>query len=316
MKILGWAFLSPFAFEFGHCVSVRAGSSNSEVIEPYTNRNLAAPSRSLRSIRVPDITPADWMTYEEGIVKSASSRFLTSDSITSAADFIESNLRVLGYDVEFDAFEPPIPGKPAKNIIGRRVGATSETVLIGAHYDDLPSSGPAPGADDNASGVATLLSVARALSSLRPKRNIVFVAFSGEEQGMVGSAHFARSVAPGMNIVASIILDQDGNPGTSRSLILESVGETEDNLRLMDTIADSMDKNLGTPVVNFKGFGSDHVSMSSAGIPAVLAIERDNMKFAKEYGHTSRDDLSVIDDTFGSAIANTILQAVVRLAMA
>jgi len=289
-----------------------------EVIEPYTNRFLAAPARSLRSSRIPAISPVDWMNYEKGLVKSTWSRFSSSGAITSAAGFIESNFRVLGYDVQSDIFKiEKVSGDvQAKNIIARRVGEMPETILIGAHYDDLPSHGPAPGADDNASGIATMLSVARAVAGLKPKRNIVFVAFSAEEQGMLGSKHFAKSMAPAMHITASLILDQNGNPGTTRSLILESVGESKENLRLMDTVADSMNADLGAPVVNFKGFGSDHVSLAESGIPSVLLIERENMKFSKLYGHTSRDDLSNIDEHFGSGIANTVLQTIVRLAMA
>jgi hypothetical protein len=318
MIFFPWVPLLPLTLSLVLSVSVRDASSGGESLEPYTNRFLAAPSKSLRDLKVPEITPADWMNYETALVQSAQSRFLRSETIMSAADFIETNMRALGLDVQNDIFYPGpgTSGKGTRNIVGRLVGESSETVLIGAHYDDLPSEGPAPGADDNASGVATLLSIARALSGFRPKRNIVFVAFSAEEQGMVGSSHFVQSMAPSLHISASIILDQNGNPGASRSVILESVGESRENLEIMDTLASSMDPTLGEPVINFQGFGSDHVPLAQAGIPAVLVIERENMKFAKAYGHTSRDDLSNIDGSYGSGIANTVLQAAVRLSLA
>ena len=296
-------------------VRVRDGH---ELIEPYTNHYLAAPYKNLRMLKVPQVSSADWMQYEKNLVNSAFSRYSGSDSIESSAEFIESNFRVLGLDVQIDSFSTSIGGqtKPAKNVIGRIVGSVPESILIGAHYDDLPSSGPAPGADDNASGVATMLSIARALSGFKPIRNIVFVAFSAEEQGTVGSAHFAEQMAPTMEIVSAIILDQNGNPGSSRGIILESLGKSEENLRIIDTIANSIDLTLNGPVVNYQGFGSDHIPLSRKGIPAVLVIERDNMQFADKYGHTASDDLSNIDGSFGSAIANTVLEAVVRLSQA
>lgn len=297
-------------------ISVRDSSTGAELIEPYTNHNLAAPSGHLRRPRSSMILPVNWMNLEEGLVNSADSRHVNNPSIDSSARFITDKFAEVGLVVQIDEFTPPGSSKPIKNIVGKLVGSSSESVLVGAHYDDLPSTGPAPGADDNASGVATLLSVAEALSGSKPKRNIIFVAFSGEEQGTLGSSHFAEILAPTMNIKDAIILDQNGNPGSSRRVILEALGKSDENQRIIDTLADSMDADLTRPVVNYQGFGSDHVPLSHAGIPSVLVIESENMKFAKEYGHTARDDLSHIDASYGSSIAQTVLEAVTRLAMA
>lgn len=316
MKIFD--LVSPLCFvASADSLSLRSQSRGQEVIEPYNNHFLEAPALDLKSVKIPEVSPNDWMNFEQSLVQSAYSRYIDSDSIKSSTDFLESQFRELGLDVSLDRF--PTPGGDGKrvtsNVIGRLTGSTSESVLMGAHYDDLPIEGEAPGADDNASGVATLLSVARALAGFKPKRNIIFVAFSGEEQGMIGSGHFVYSAAPNMDITSAIIMDQNGNPGKSRGVILESVGKSQRDFHIIDTIADSMDGSLTRPVVNYNGFGSDHVPLANAGIPSVLVIERENMKFAKTYGHTSRDDLSNIDPVFGSGIANTVLRAVVRLAM-
>jgi Zn-dependent M28 family amino/carboxypeptidase len=178
-------------------------------------------------------------------------------------------------------------------------------------------TGSSPGADDNASGVATLLSVARVLSqsSTPYKRNIIFVAFSGEEQGLIGSSHFAEKRAPSMNIKSAIILDQDGNPGRDWGIIFESVGSNTGQLKIIDTLAESTDKKIGNVSTSYDGFGSDHVSLTEIGhIPSVLVIERDNMEFAKEYGHTSNDTIAHVDPIYGSAIARTVAEAIARLA--
>ncbi|HTK74895.1 MAG TPA: M28 family peptidase [Gemmataceae bacterium] len=109
-----------------------------------------------------------------------------------------------------DSYFQPIPWLLSdgtgtdSGFVGRNVGCflpgsdpllKDEWILLSAHFDHLGQSGETiyPGADDNASGIAMLLEVAEAfgLAKKRPRRNILFVAFDLEEQGLQGSAHFA-----------------------------------------------------------------------------------------------------------------------------
>jgi aminopeptidase YwaD len=116
---------------------------------------------------------------------------------------------------------------PSFNVIGILPGRDpklkDEAIVIGAHYDHLGRGGEgslAPregeihhGADDNASGVAGLLELARIFSSQqpRPRRTIVFIAFSGEEEGLIGSSYYVNHpVAPLANTVAMINMDMIG----------------------------------------------------------------------------------------------------------
>ena len=298
------------------------GAKATEAVQPYIDNHSAAPAVQLTDVGMRPITTAVWDSFEKGILESSTTRFSGNPSIEKAASYIESEFLKLGLEVNSDIFDSPASGSNSqtRNIIGRLQGSSDESILVGAHYDSLPVSGPSPGADDNASGVATLLSVAYAVSGLsRPlKRSLVFVAFSGEEQGMKGSSHFAQSFAPSLNIQSAIILDQNGNPGSSRALIYESVGSSADKLRIIDTLAHSTDPSIsGGFEVNHNGFGSDHVPLTTdAGIPSVLVIERENMSFASQYGHTSKDTMDNIDPTYGSAIARTVAEATVRLALA
>ena len=83
-----------------------------------------------------------------------------------------------------------------KNIACEKSGSTNSTIIISAHYDSRMedinnSTARAPGADDNASGVSALLEVARILSNVSLNHSIIFVLFSGEEQGKWGSTHYA-----------------------------------------------------------------------------------------------------------------------------
>ncbi|MBR9989931.1 MAG: M28 family peptidase [Gemmatimonadetes bacterium] len=144
-----------------------------------------------------------------------------------AADYIAARMAALGLsgagtDGSFFQDVPvPVQGgqgadphsaNPHASVTGRNVVALlegsdasvrNEVVIIGAHYDHLGMGGAgslAPGtaaihngADDNASGVAALLRVAALLSAERPARSVLFIAFTGEESGLIGSAFFART---------------------------------------------------------------------------------------------------------------------------
>jgi Zn-dependent M28 family amino/carboxypeptidase len=79
---------------------------------------------------------------------------------------------------------------PARNVLGMVKGKGKGWVVVSAHYDHLGMMGPDalfPGANDNASGVAMLLSLADWFAQHPPKQNILFAAFAGEEAGLVGS---------------------------------------------------------------------------------------------------------------------------------
>ncbi|MGC1132709.1 MAG: M20/M25/M40 family metallo-hydrolase [Nitrososphaeraceae archaeon] len=83
-----------------------------------------------------------------------------------------------------------------KNLVCEKPGSTNNTIMISAHYDSRMedinnSTARAPGADDNASGVSALLEVARVLSNVSLNHSVIFVLFSGEEQGKWGSTHYA-----------------------------------------------------------------------------------------------------------------------------
>ncbi len=124
-----------------------------------------------------------------------------------AAEYIVEEFRSLGLKPLFenDSYDQPIPGNLDGKVIGRNVGAMiegsdlelrEEWVILSAHYDHLGIRNGVlyPGADDNASGVAMLLEVARCVaeSAERPRRSVMFVSFDLEEDALRGSRHFVR----------------------------------------------------------------------------------------------------------------------------
>ena len=107
-----------------------------------------------------------------------------------------------------------------RNVIGLlpATRVTDEYIIIGAHYDHLGRLGHTvyPGADDNASGVAALLSIARMFVAMKadgngPRKNLLFVAFDGKELDMAGSRYFVRNLKiPKSHITAMVNLDMLG----------------------------------------------------------------------------------------------------------
>jgi hypothetical protein len=139
----------------------------------------------------------------------------------------QSTILVNNLTVRFKADVVRINGKSA-NVAGVLKGSdprlAGEYVVIGAHYDHLGLGGPESlaskpegevhhGADDNASGTSGLLELARSLAAerVRPKRSIVFIAFSGEEMGLLGSgAYVKKPAAPMASTVAMLNMDMIG----------------------------------------------------------------------------------------------------------
>jgi hypothetical protein len=208
----------------------------------------------------------------------------------------------------------------AANVIGILEGSDptlkNETIIIGAHYDHLGHGGAgslAPkegeihhGADDNASGTAGVIELARLLTAQkpRPRRSIVFAAFSGEEEGLLGSNYYVNHpLVPLANTIAMINMDMIGRM-KNRSLTIGGMGTaTEwaaivDNANLMQGISVTATNGGGTtpgsgmpivvaangqPVVhsdpakqftltlNNDGYGpSDHSSFYSKQVPVLF----------------------------------------------
>jgi len=139
-------------------------------------------------------------------------------NLSKAADFIEESFVNAGYTVSRQAYEmslPSLKGKKCHNLEVEITGSEKpdEIVLIGAHYDSCEGT---PGANDNASGVAALLGLARAFADKTPSRTLRFVAFTNEEfpyfqSNDMGSFVYASGCRErNENIVAMLSLETMG----------------------------------------------------------------------------------------------------------
>jgi hypothetical protein len=171
-----------------------------------------------------------------------------------------------------------IPGRGAPAADDHAAIDPRETVVLGAHYDHLGFGGvnsAAPGvhavhhgADDNASGTALLVEVARRLVARGPlPRTVLLVAFSGEERGLLGSAHYvANPAVPIADTVAMVNLDMVGRLDAEK-LIVHGTGTSAGFDELVDRLAAAAGL---TTAKEPGGFGpSDHSSFYAKKVPVL-----------------------------------------------
>jgi photosystem II stability/assembly factor-like uncharacterized protein len=205
-----------------------------------------------------------------------------------------------------------------ENLVGEKQGETKpdETVIVCAHYDSISDDpyNSAPGADDNASGIAVVLAAANALSGLSTERTIKFACFAGEEQGLLGSHHYANRLAlAGEKVVAVVNLDMVAYD--------EEKGARDDTSLISNPASDWLAlyyKSCGTLYnsgIIFDDFtdetliSSDHSSFWDVGYPAVFLIEGavgENGTTEYPYYHTTEDTvdkLTVKLNTFNARAA-------------
>lgn len=235
----------------------------------------------------------------------AAVRFLADDALGGrlagspgercAGNYIAATLRGLGLAPAGDSagffqwlplassLNPHGSGGTGRNVVAVLEGADpalrDEFLVIGAHYDHLGGgdyNSLAPdmrgevhnGADDNASGVGALLRVAERMSQApRPARSVLFIAFTGEESGLLGSAHFvANPTVPRERIVGMINMDMVGRLGDA-PLIVNGVDTAEEWRSLLGPAGERAGVTFA---MNGEGYGpSDQTSFYGRDIPVL-----------------------------------------------
>jgi Zn-dependent M28 family amino/carboxypeptidase len=253
-------------------------------------------------------------------------RFTYSDGDERARDLLVDRLGALGYETELDAFR--FAGEDAENIIARKVGVTTPDVvyIFSAHYDSTSESPEtsAPGADDNASGVAAVLEAARVLADVPLESSVWFVLTAAEEQGSVGSAHLARRLKTERTDVRGVIApDMIGYWPLGDDDALDLLGDMG-SVALVDRMAALADA-LGVPYKRFIEheycYGDDHTNFQEAGFPAISpmdCVEAHNIPASGEtlgHYHRSSDTLETLHLPFTTRVAGLIVATLADLAV-
>ncbi|HET8650521.1 MAG TPA: M28 family peptidase [Gemmatimonadales bacterium] len=214
-----------------------------------------------------------------------------------------------------------VAGATGRNVIGLLAGRDprlrDQIVIVGAHYDHLGLGGFGAldpdstgrvhnGADDNASGAAALIHIAAQLAASPPARTVVFIAFSGEEEGLLGSEYYTRHPLYGLDrTVAMINLDMVGRLRNDRLIVYgtQTAREFPALLDSLDRIAAFDLKEQGD------GYGpSDQSSFYAAKIPVLhlfTDLHADYHRATDDWDKLNYDGLKRVVD-FTAALARTL----------
>ncbi len=276
----------------------------------------------------------EWLASPEREGRGAGTR-----GLEDAANYIEERFERLGlapfapggrivdrYSQRFTV--PGENGGPlqVRNVIGVVPGTNpdlkGQTLIISAHYDHLGFGWPDaragakgrlhPGADDNASGVAVMLELARLISDAKPERSVIFAAFSGEEEGLVGARTYVNAAQrPGARFplsghIADLNLDTVGRLGDGKVTVFGAASARELPFIFMGASAVT-----GTPVqtVAQEIGGSDDRAFVEAGVPAVQLFASSTDDY-----HRPSDTADKIDYRGLGKIAGILREAVDYLA--
>lgn len=199
------------------------------------------------------------------------------------------------------------------NIVGYLPGTDDSTIIIGAHYDHLGYGGPAsrytgtdrkihPGADDNGSGTAALLELARNFGAKENQlhHSLLFIAFSGEEKGILGSSYYAKHMTVDTNTVRMMInMDMIGRlREQDKGLMIMGTGTCPEFKHYFDSVL-TTDMKL---TLRESGTGpSDHTAFYNRDIPVLFFFTG-----AHEDYHTPRDVVDKIDFNGVAKVADLV----------
>ncbi len=218
------------------------------------------------------------MTQSVAALTALRTRHSTSTEFSQATDVCRDRLASLGYATLKQSIT--VQGSSSFNVVANKDGSgvARRLWIVCAHLDSINHAGGsgavAPGADDNASGVAAALEIAEILAAEATRDDLRIVLFGGEEQGLYGSRQYVAALPPAEHgrVAGVINMDMVARLNTaSPTVMLEGAPLSQDLInQLAAAAADYTSLAVQTSLYPF---ASDHVPFIDAGIPAVLTIE-------------------------------------------
>ena len=281
----------------------------------------------------------DVQTIINGQTYTIVSRNKNQPSNDKAADYIQQKLEFYGLEVFNQSFS-----STGRNVYAVQTGTEflNQKYIICAHYDDMPSGAIAPGADDNASGVAGLLELASLLSDIQIDRTVKFIAFANEEPPFfktenMGSRVYAKSAKEkNENIKAVFILESIGYYSNklfsqnypplmglvypSRGNFVTVVGNLPSRSLAKEVVV-SFKKNTSFPIESFIGPGfipgvdfSDNWSFWHEGYPCVMIT--DTAFYRNSNYHAATDTYEKLDYDAIAEVVSGLGEVVIEITKA
>ncbi|MFX1561782.1 MAG: M28 family metallopeptidase [Promethearchaeota archaeon] len=256
------------------------------------------------------ISASSYSTIVNRLCNSFGNRLFGTDGNDKAVEYIAEYFEDAGLEVSFHEF-----GASGQNVVGTIPGANilnNECIVVGAHLDAVQGS---PGADDNGSGVAAVMEIARAMAQYQYNYTIIFVAFNAEEQGLIGSKAFAGSLQL-QNASVAIAYNFDmimwNNPSAPSNRKVEIIHDGDISGVFANQAANIGHNWLNAPIqARFDPTmtSSDHYSFWSKNYPAIWFFEYEGGN--NPYYHSIEDapDATGYSYSQGAMVAKTAAAA-------
>jgi hypothetical protein len=326
-----------------HGTVLASGYPPFDLLADYVNP-LDNTQKALEKAGVDAITPESSMGFLKKLTDFPTRSYSNSTASNQVEHWLKSEFEAMGLTTCFHTFASN--SNQLTNVIARVPGTTQSTVTVGAHYDSRPFDGPAPGAEDNGSGVAGLLAMAKAftLTKVQPKHTVNFVAFAGEEPGLIGSQHYADALKNGGEGLPAECRSQSDSflqlnsnrkgrstSAVNRAIIMDEIGWASPNYKKLTVNLESYD-TLGRNVMNHMRhsvadhlgdsidvvhnsgpYGSDHMSFLSNDMECALTINGDDEGYP--FYHKSGDTIDNVNADLLTKTAKMNYGALMRMAM-
>jgi len=211
----------------------------------------------------------------------------------------------------------------ARNVVATKLGTTApdEQVIMCAHFDntsEIPQD-RAPGADDNGSGTVAVIEAARLFADKQFEKTVKFCLWTGEEQGLNGSAAYAEDAfMRGDNIVGAFNFDMIAWDGDGDHLGELHCGTMTSSVAMGDLFEEVIGDygiDMNTDLITFGSTNrSDHASFWDYNYPAILGIEDFSDDFHPHY-HTTQDNMANINQDFFFEYAKAAIGAAATMAI-
>lgn len=289
-----------------------------------------------------------------------SRNWLNAAETAKVVAFLKGEFELMGFTTCVQEFQSwnhrhnrRAAGRLVSNVIAYVQGTHAGTVTMGAHFDSMPPKGDvgnwlfkpenpenlAPGAVDNGSGVAAVLTMAKAWmeaykkTGLRPKRSLYFVGFGGEEENLYGSDRFAQELRNPGSSNSPIPPGCRPHPTEDhRAIVMDMIGwknprfPTDTVTMETETWATDMFPELAqSNLLNNGGrlrllystdpYGSDHESFLTRNLKAALTIDNDGDETAYRCYHKTCDTIQNVNTRLATEISQMNMGAMLRFAL-
>jgi len=249
--------------------------------------------------------------YLKGLV-DIGPRFVGSENCEIAAQYIHDEFKKLGLDVYIDSWS--YPKYKCRNVIATLNGTDQNSdaiFVLCAHFDTI---GDSPGANDDGSGIASMLSIANILSKYTFNHTIRFVATSGEEVGLYGSNDYSRKAYErNENIVGVLNIDTIGNTTAKGGNVvyLLKPERSEWMSSIIKDLSQTYYEFINLSVLPIKNRNNDQRSFLNYGYDVVQFVQLARGNYPL---HTPRDTIEKVNLTYLAKVTKLMLATAVELA--